>query len=123
MAERTWVIDPTHSEIQFKIKHLMISNVTGSFHKLDASVETEGDDFTTAKVNFTADVDSISTNNEQRDGHLKSPDFFDVANHPTINFVGTVGTTTLTPSPLASATFNIPAPAAPEIQTRRRGRR
>ncbi len=84
----TWAIDPTHSEIQFKVKHLMISTVTGQFNKFNATVETEGDDFTTAKVHFTADIDSISTNNEQRDGHLKTGDFFDAALHPQLIFEG-----------------------------------
>ena len=89
MATTKWVLDPTHSELQFKVKHLMISNVTGSFTNLTGEVETEGDDISTGKINFSVGVDSISTNNEQRDGHLKSPDFFDVANHPAITFEST----------------------------------
>ena len=89
MATTKWVLDPTHSEVEFKIKHMMISTVTGNFKKFDASVETEGEDFTTAKVKFTVDVDSIDTKNEQRDGHLKSVDFFDTANFPEITFVAT----------------------------------
>lgn len=84
-----WALDASHSEIQFKVRHMMISNVTGEFQKFDASVTTEGDDFATAKINFTADVDSITTKNEQRDGHLKSEDFFDAANHPQIKFEST----------------------------------
>lgn len=68
---------------------MMISTVTGKFSKFDATVETEGEDFMTAKVTFTADLDSISTNNEQRDGHLKSADFFDAAQHPQLKFVAT----------------------------------
>jgi polyisoprenoid-binding protein YceI len=68
---------------------MMITNVTGHFGNFNATVETEGDDFSTAKIHFTADVDSISTKNEQRDGHLKSEDFFDAANHPQIKFEGT----------------------------------
>ena len=86
MATTKWILEPTHSELQFKVRHLMISNVTGHFTKFDGSVETEGDDISTAKIDFTVDVDSISTNNAQRDGHLKSPDFFDTANHPAISF-------------------------------------
>jgi polyisoprenoid-binding protein YceI len=68
---------------------MMISTVTGNFKKFDATVETEGEDFTTAKVTFTVDVDSIDTKNEQRDGHLKSVDFFDTANFPQFKFVAT----------------------------------
>ena len=67
----------------------MISNVTGHFRKFDATVETDGDDLTTAKVHFTANVDSISTNNEQREAHLKSADFFDADNHAQIKFEST----------------------------------
>ncbi len=89
MATKTWVLDPTHSEVQFKIKHLMITNVTGSFNIFTASAETEGEDFTKAKVSFTADVNSISTNNEQRDAHLKAADFFDAEKFPEIKFVAT----------------------------------
>ena len=89
MATKTWVIDPMHSELQFKIKHLMITNVTGSFDIFQASVETEDEDFSNAKISFTADVDSLSTGNEQRDGHVKSADFFDAATFPKITFVTT----------------------------------
>ena len=84
-----WNIDPMHSEVQFRIKHLVISTVTGSFGKFSATVETEGDNFETAQIHFSADASSISTGNEQRDGHLKSPDFFDVGQFPTIDFIST----------------------------------
>lgn len=90
MAQKsTWVIDPTHSEIQFKVKHLMISTVTGQFHKFDGSFESDGEDFTSAKAKISIDVASISTNNEQRDEHLKANDFFDLQNHPQIIFEST----------------------------------
>ncbi len=87
MATTKWALDPTHSEIQFKVKHLMISKVTGQFHKFDATVETEDEQLDTAKVTFSAEVNSISTNNEQRDAHLKNGDFFDAENHTHITFV------------------------------------
>lgn len=89
MTTTKWALDPTHSEIQFKVKHLMITNVTGSFKQFNAAVETEGDDFTTAKISFDAATASVDTNNEQRDGHLKSADFFDSENHANISFVST----------------------------------
>jgi polyisoprenoid-binding protein YceI len=84
-----WILDPSHSKVEFKVKHMMISNVSGQFKKFDAQVETEGEDFMTAKVNFTADIDSVDTGSEQRDGHLKSVDFFDAANFPQLKFVAT----------------------------------
>lgn len=82
-----WTIDTLHSDVQFKVKHLLISTATGTFGTYSAEVETEGDSFETASIHFTADVNSITTGNDQRDGHLKSADFFDAANHPTIDFV------------------------------------
>ncbi len=85
----TWKIDPSHSEVQFKVKHLMITTISGHFHAYDLEVLTEGDDFTTAsKIEFTADVDSISTKNEQRDAHLKSAEFFNAEEHVVISFSG-----------------------------------
>jgi len=86
MANQTWALDPTHSELQFKIKHLMISTVSGQFNDFKATVETDNDDFTKAKVHFEATVDSISTNNDQRDAHLKTGDFFEADKHPLIIF-------------------------------------
>ena len=83
----TWKIDPTHSEINFKVKHLVVSTVTGHFSKFDASIETNEEDFSDAKINFEADINSIDTKNDQRDGHLKSADFFDAQNHPKMTFV------------------------------------
>lgn len=90
MSLTKWSIDPTHSEITFKVKHLMISTVTGQFKKFNVITETETDDFNTAKkIEFTADIDSIDTNNDQRDEHLKSADFFHAEQHPQIHFSGT----------------------------------
>jgi polyisoprenoid-binding protein YceI len=88
MTKTKWTLDPTHSEIHFKLRHLMVSWVTGSFKQFMAEVETDDEDFTTARVNFTADINSIFTNNEQRDAHLKTGDFFDAENHPQILFRG-----------------------------------
>lgn len=85
----TYKIDPMHSEITFKVKHLMITNVTGSFQQFDATLEADADDFSDAKISFEADIDSISTNNEQRDTHLKSDDFFAAATYPKLSFVST----------------------------------
>jgi len=84
-----WKIDPAHSEIQFKVKHLMITTVTGYFKTFDLEVETDTEDFHTAKhIVFTADIDSITTNNEQRDAHLKSSDFFHAEKHAQLRFDG-----------------------------------
>ncbi|MES2003823.1 MAG: YceI family protein [Bacteroidota bacterium] len=85
----TYKIDAAHSEITFKVKHLMITNVTGSFTKFDATLESNSADFSDAKITFEADVNSISTNNEQRDGHLKSDDFFAADKFPKMSFVST----------------------------------
>ena len=82
----TWKIDVAHSEVGFKIKHLMISNVRGYFNNFDGEINLPNEDFTTAEVSFTGQVDSVSTNNDMRDGHLKSAEFFDVEKFPTINF-------------------------------------
>ncbi len=85
----TWALDPMHSEIQFKVKHLVISTVTGSFKTFDGSATTEGDDWSTAKVNFSADIASIDTNMAQRDEHLRGADFFDAETHPRLTFQST----------------------------------
>lgn len=85
----TYKIDPLHSEIKFRVKHLMISNVTGEFKTFDATVTAEAADFSDASISFEADINSISTNNEQRDGHLKSDDFFNAEQFPKMTFVST----------------------------------
>lgn len=83
-----WGVDTTHSEVQFKVKHLVISTVTGFFKKFSGSVESEGENFDGAKVNFSIDTNSIDTNVADRDAHLKSPDFFAAEQYPTIDFKG-----------------------------------
>ncbi len=85
----TWKIDPAHSEINFKVKHMLVSTVRGNFDKFDATIETSKEDFSDAKIKFEADVNSISTRNEQRDAHLKSADFFDAENNPKMTFEST----------------------------------
>lgn len=85
----TWTIDPMHSEVHFKVKHLVISTVTGSFGVYEGQVEAAADDFTDADITFSADIESISTGSEQRDGHLKSPEFFDAAQFPKLMFAST----------------------------------
>ena len=82
-----WKIDSAHSEIKFKVKHLVVSTVTGQFNTFDAVVESNKPDFSDAKISFEADVNSIDTKNEQRDTHLKSADFFDAANFPKLTFI------------------------------------
>jgi polyisoprenoid-binding protein YceI len=84
-----WVVDSHHSEISFKAKHLVITTVTGKFKTFSGTLASENDDFRGAKISFTANVDSIDTGSEGRDGHLKSPEFFDAAAFPEIKFEGT----------------------------------
>ena len=89
MANITWKADPAHSEVVFKVKHLMITTVTGYFRKFDVIVDTENEDFRTAeRIEFTADINSIDTHNEQRDTHLKSADFFHAEEQSQLRFVG-----------------------------------
>ncbi len=86
MATAKWAIDPTHSEIGFKVKHMMFTNVSGTFAAYDATITTEDDNFENANFEFSANIDSISTNNTDRDNHLKSADFFDADNFPKLTF-------------------------------------
>lgn len=86
-TKEKWVIDLAHSEIGFKIKHLMISNVKGQFKQFEASIYTTGDDFMTAEIDCSINVSSVDTNSADRDKHLKGADFFDVEHHPQISFV------------------------------------
>lgn len=89
MSTKKWSIDPLHSEIHFKVKHLMINTVTGSFKKFDATLENSADDFSDAKIGFTADIASIETGMEARDNHLKSDDFFNAEKYPQLKFEST----------------------------------
>lgn len=87
MASTKWIIDPTHSEVTFKVKHLMISTVTGRFKVFEGAAESEGEEFKSAKdVEFKSDVKTIDTSNDQRDEHLKSGDFFDAEKYPYLSF-------------------------------------
>lgn len=89
MTNTKWSVDKAHSEIQFKVKHLVISTVTGQFNEYDVNLETESEDLVNAKAEFTAKVDSITTFNNDRDNHLKSDDFFNAAAFPELKFRST----------------------------------
>lgn len=86
-TKEKWTIDVTHSNISFKVKHLGITHVTGSFNEFDASIYSSNDDFITAEVDCWINASSITTNNADRDKHLVSGDFFDVDNFPQISFM------------------------------------
>lgn len=88
-VKTTWVSDPTHSELLFRVKHLMISNVKGEFKNIEVIAETEGEDFRNANVKVNIQADSIFTNQNDRDQHLISADFFDAAQYPSITFQST----------------------------------
>jgi polyisoprenoid-binding protein YceI len=89
-TKTTWTIDPTHSEVQFKVKHLVISTVTGTFKSFEGSVASDGENFDGATASFNLDVNSIDTNVADRDAHLKSDDFFNAASFPHLIFKGTL---------------------------------
>lgn len=84
-----WAVDPNHTEVGFKVKHLMVSNVRGRFSEFDANIYTAGEDFTTAEIDFWLNAASISTGNEKRDAHLRSADFFDVEQFTELRFKAT----------------------------------
>lgn len=86
MSTKTWNIDPVHSEIHFRARHMVVSTVTGQFDRFDATAETEGDTPENAKVTFTAETASVNTGTEQRDNHLRSDDFFNAEKFPTLTF-------------------------------------
>ncbi len=86
-SAQTWTIDPSHSSANFTVRHMMVSNVNGTFGKMEGTVEFDGRNISGVKVRATVDATTISTANEKRDAHLRSADFFDVASHPTITFV------------------------------------
>jgi polyisoprenoid-binding protein YceI len=89
MSATTWSVDPLHSDVQFKVKHLVISTVTGSFTQFSGAATTQGENFDDAAIEFTLDVNSIYTSQPQRDEHLRSAEFFDAATYPSISFRST----------------------------------
>ena len=89
MGKSTWAIDPTHSEISFKVKHMMFTNVSGKFNQFESEIVNEGDAFETSKINFSAEVNSIDSGNNDRDNHLRSADFFNVENFAKLTFKST----------------------------------
>ncbi len=89
MAKATWAIDPKHSEVGFKVKHMMFTNVSGKFNLIEAEIVNEEEQFETSAINFSAEVNSINTGNDDRDNHLRSADFFDVENFGKLTFKST----------------------------------
>ncbi|MDC3417751.1 YceI family protein [Aquibacillus salsiterrae] len=89
MTKQTFKVDSAHSSIDFSVKHMMVSKVKGTFHEFDVELTADPADLTTAEVQFTIDIKSIDTRNQQRDDHLRSADFFDIENHPNITFKST----------------------------------
>lgn len=89
MSTSTWNIDPMHSEVHFKVKHMMVSTVTGSFNEFEGVVTSVDDNFNKASIRFSANIDSIDTNIADRDAHLKSDDFFNAEKFPKMTFSST----------------------------------
>jgi polyisoprenoid-binding protein YceI len=85
-AQSKWNVDPTHSNVKFSVSHMVISEVEGSFSDFDGTLEAPGADFNNATIEFSVNIGSINTNSEQRDGHLKSAEFFDAAKYPAMTF-------------------------------------
>ncbi len=88
-GQQKWTVDPSHSGVNFTVTHMMISEVDGRFTKFDGNIDSKIGDFNNAKVNFTVDVNSINTDNEMRDKHLKSDDFFNAEKYPSMTFTST----------------------------------
>jgi len=88
-AQTKWAVDNVHSSVSFTVSHMVISEITGSFKKYSADITASKPDFTDAVIDFSIEVSSINTDNENRDKHLKSPDFFDAEKFPTLNFKST----------------------------------
>lgn len=89
MTKEKWTVDLVHSEVGFSIKHMMVSRTKGTFDKFDAIIEANVEDLTDSKIEVTIDAASLNTRNEDRDNHLRSADFFDIENHPTLKFIAT----------------------------------
>ncbi|MFM2207283.1 MAG: hypothetical protein RL213_1258, partial [Bacteroidota bacterium] len=89
MAKTIWNVDPVHSEVTFKVRHMMITNVGGTFDRFTAVMLSSKPDFSDAEISFEAEIDSVNTRNEQRDAHLKSDDFFNAAAYPKLTFKAT----------------------------------
>lgn len=89
MAKSKWNLDAAHSSVDFSVRHMMIAKVKGSFHTFEANIEADPEDLTTASIEFSVDLSSIDTRNNDRDAHLRSADFFDVDNHPNMTFKST----------------------------------
>lgn len=86
---QTWTLDKAHAKLGFSVTHLLVSNVEGNFNSFDARISSSKEDFSDAIIELTAEIGSINTNNDQRDGHLKSPDFFDATKYSTLSFKST----------------------------------
>ncbi len=87
-AQKIWILDNSHSQVLFTVSHLVISEVTGSFKKFSANIKSSEPDFTDAQIDFSIDVNSLNTDNEMRDNHLKGDDFFNADKYPKIVFKG-----------------------------------
>ncbi|MDQ8736912.1 YceI family protein [Paenibacillus sp. LHD-38] len=94
MAKSQWIVDATHSSIDFSVKHMMIAKVKGSFHAFEANIAADADDLTSADIQLTIDLNSVDTRNKDRDAHLRTPDFFDIEKHPSLVFTSTAITKT-----------------------------